>query len=68
MIHYGSNEAAANETRNACAAAGGASARIEIVARLIHSLFLTPDAVVDLSTRPQLMAFARKYVVPIVTG
>jgi NAD(P)-dependent dehydrogenase (short-subunit alcohol dehydrogenase family) len=31
MIHYGSNEAAANETRNACAAAGGASARIEIV-------------------------------------
>lgn len=44
------------------------SARVEIVARLIHSLFLTPDAVVDLSTRPQLMAFARKYVVPIVTG
>jgi AcrR family transcriptional regulator len=44
------------------------AARVEIVARLIHSLFLTPDAVVNLSTRPQLMAFARKYVVPIVTG
>lgn len=42
--------------------------RVEIVARLVHSLFLTPDAVVKLKTRAQSMAFARKYVVPIVTG
>jgi AcrR family transcriptional regulator len=44
------------------------TARVEIVARLVHSLFLTPDAVVELKTRAQLMSFARKYVVPIVTG
>lgn len=42
--------------------------RVEIVARLVHSLFLTPDAVVKLKTRAQLMTFARRYVVPIVTG
>lgn len=41
-------------------------ARIEIVVRLIHSLFLTPDAVVELDSRAQLMRFAKKYVVPIV--
>ncbi|KAA1416946.1 TetR/AcrR family transcriptional regulator [Nocardioides humilatus] len=44
------------------------TARIEIVARLVHSLFLTPDAAVELKTRQQLLRFARKYVVPIVTG
>jgi AcrR family transcriptional regulator len=44
------------------------TARVEIVARLIHSLFLTPDAVVALRTRAQLLAFARVYVVPIITG
>lgn len=44
------------------------TARVEIVVRLVHSLFLTPDAVVELKTRAQLIAFARKHVVPIVTG
>jgi AcrR family transcriptional regulator len=44
------------------------TARVEIVARLVQSLFLTPDAVVPLNSRAQLMAFARTYVVPIVTG
>ena len=43
-------------------------ARVEIVVRLVHSLFLTPDAAVELKTRAQLMSFARKYVVPIVIG
>lgn len=42
--------------------------RVEIVARLIHSLFLTPDAVVALGTHAQRMNFARKYVAPIITG
>lgn len=44
------------------------AARVEVVARLIHSLFLTPDAVVELRTRAQLMEFARRYVVPIITA
>lgn len=43
------------------------AARVEVVARLVHSLYLTPDAVVELRTRAQLMDFARRYVVPIIT-
>ncbi|HTK63764.1 MAG TPA: helix-turn-helix domain-containing protein [Pseudonocardia sp.] len=43
-------------------------ARLEIVARLMHSMVLTKHAVVDLDTEEQLTDFARAYVVPIVTG
>jgi len=43
------------------------TARVEIVARLVQSLFLTPEGVVELRTRSQLMEFARTYVVPIIT-
>lgn len=42
------------------------TARVEIVARLVQSLFLTPEGVVELRTRAQLMDFARAYVVPII--
>ncbi len=42
------------------------TARVEIVARLVHSLFLTHDAAVELGSRAQLARFAKKYVVPIV--
>lgn len=43
-------------------------ARLEVVARLMHSMVLTRHAVVDLDTEQQLRDFARSYVVPIITG
>lgn len=44
------------------------TARVEIVARFIHSSMLTPQGVVELSSARQLGAFARRYIVPIVAG
>lgn len=43
-------------------------ARVEIVVRLVHSMFLAPDAAVDLTTRAQLMGFARNHVAPMVAA
>jgi len=44
------------------------TARVEIVARFIHSSLLTREAVVDLSSQRRLGDFARKHIVPIVAG
>lgn len=43
------------------------TARVEIIARFVHSCVLTRQAAVDLRTDKQLAAFARRYIVPIVT-
>ncbi|HEY4019543.1 MAG TPA: helix-turn-helix domain-containing protein [Pseudonocardiaceae bacterium] len=44
------------------------AARIEIIARFIHSAMLTRQGMVDLDDENQLAGFARAYIVPIVTG
>lgn len=41
-------------------------ARVEIIARTVHSIVMTPDGAVDLKTPEQLREFARKFVVPII--
>ncbi|WP_039801523.1 TetR/AcrR family transcriptional regulator [Nocardia araoensis] len=42
--------------------------RAEIVCRIVHSLILAPHGLTELGTDEQLDAFARKYLVPVVTG
>lgn len=45
----------------------GLTARIEIIARFVHSAMLTRHGFVNLDDANQLSAFARAHVVPIVT-
>ncbi|MCU1645725.1 MAG: putative TetR-family transcriptional regulator [Nocardia sp.] len=42
--------------------------RAEIVCRFAHSLMLQPDGAIPLHSTEELDAFARKYLVPIITG
>ncbi|WP_433193670.1 TetR/AcrR family transcriptional regulator [Nocardia sp. CA-107356] len=42
-------------------------ARIEIACRVVHSLILQPVSTIDLESEHALDAFAREYIVPIVT-
>lgn len=44
------------------------TARIEIIARFVHSTLLTRQAVLELGGEAQLADFARRYIVPIVAG
>ena len=44
------------------------TARVEIIARTIHSIILTPKAVTHFDTEEQLEEFARKHIVPLVTA
>ncbi|MFQ6396076.1 TetR/AcrR family transcriptional regulator [Nocardia sp. KC 131] len=43
-------------------------ARAEIVCRFVHSLILQPDGTIPLDSTEELDAFARKYLVPIISG
>jgi AcrR family transcriptional regulator len=43
-------------------------ARAEIVCRFVHSLILQPEGTVALDSTEELDAFARKYLVPIISG
>lgn len=42
--------------------------RAEIVSRIVHSMILQPAGTIDLESEEDLAAFARRYLVPIVTG
>ncbi|MEU4314566.1 helix-turn-helix domain-containing protein [Nocardia sp. NPDC024068] len=42
--------------------------RVEIAARLVHSLILQPAGTLDLDSETQLAAFARTRIVPLVLG
>ncbi|MFJ2667557.1 TetR/AcrR family transcriptional regulator [Nocardia fluminea] len=42
--------------------------RAEIICRFVHSLILQPVGAVRLETMEELDAFARKYLVPIISG
>ncbi|WP_245650383.1 TetR/AcrR family transcriptional regulator [Nocardia harenae] len=42
--------------------------RAEIVCRIVHSLILAPHGSRELSTEAELEEFARRYLVPIITG
>ncbi|NEW34498.1 TetR/AcrR family transcriptional regulator [Nocardia cyriacigeorgica] len=42
--------------------------RVEIACRFVHSLILQPVGSIPLDTDDQMRAFARQYLVPIVTG
>lgn len=44
------------------------TARVEIIARFVHSIMLTRHGVVDLDSEKELADFARTYIVPIVAG
>ncbi|MBF6089898.1 TetR/AcrR family transcriptional regulator [Nocardia cyriacigeorgica] len=44
------------------------STRVEIACRIVHSLILQPVGSIPLDTDDQLREFARKYLVPIVSG
>ena len=44
------------------------TARVEIIARFVHSTMLTRHGVVDLDTETELAGFARTYIVPIVAA
>ncbi|MBL1074458.1 TetR/AcrR family transcriptional regulator [Nocardia sp. 2] len=41
--------------------------RVEIACRVVHSLILQPVGQADLTTEAELTAFARTYIVPIIT-
>lgn len=41
--------------------------RVEVLVRVVHSIFLTPQALVPLSTYDDLVAFAHSHLVPIIT-
>ncbi len=43
-------------------------ARVEIVCRIVHSLILTRAGVVELESDDELSAFARSYLVPILSA
>lgn len=49
-------------------ARGDLTARVEIIARFVHSTMLTRHAVVNLDSETELADFARTYIVPIVAG
>jgi hypothetical protein len=42
------------------------TARVEIIARFVHSTMLTRHGVVNLDSETELADFARTYIVPIV--
>ncbi|NEW38137.1 TetR/AcrR family transcriptional regulator [Nocardia cyriacigeorgica] len=42
--------------------------RVEVACRFVHSLLLQPAGTIPLDTDEQLAEFARRYLVPIVTG
>lgn len=42
--------------------------RVEIVARLVHSLILQPAGALDLDSESQLAGFARTRIVPLILG
>ncbi|QIS15532.1 TetR/AcrR family transcriptional regulator [Nocardia arthritidis] len=42
--------------------------RVEIIARTIHSLILTPKAVTDLHTEAQLTRFAHRHITPLLNA
>lgn len=42
--------------------------RAEVVCRVVHSLILAPDGGVPLESEPELTAFARNYLLPIIVG
>ncbi|GAB2703438.1 hypothetical protein GCM10027089_26900 [Nocardia thraciensis] len=42
--------------------------RAEIVCHIVHSMILSPHGVVPLETDEELAAFARTYLVPIISG
>jgi AcrR family transcriptional regulator len=44
------------------------TARVEIIARFVHSTLLTKQAVVDLGSEEKLADFARRHIVPIIAG
>jgi len=44
------------------------TARVEIIARFVHSTMLTRRGVVNLDSESELPDFARTYIVPIVAG
>ena len=44
------------------------TARVEIIARFVHSSMLTRHGVVNLDSETELADFARTYIVPIVAG
>ncbi|QIS20039.1 TetR/AcrR family transcriptional regulator [Nocardia terpenica] len=44
------------------------TARVEIIARTIHSMVLTPHGVTELDTEAQLVDFAYRHIAPIITA
>ena len=50
------------------AARADLTARVEIIARFVHSSMLTRHGVVNLDSGTELADFARTYIVPIVAG
>lgn len=42
--------------------------RVELLCRVIHSLFVAPYGTIPLKTEAELVKFARTYLVPLVTG
>lgn len=42
--------------------------RIEIAARIVHSLILQPVGAVDLESEDRLTEFAHRHIVPLITG
>lgn len=44
------------------------TARAELVCRIVHSVILQPNGTIELESETDLAAFARRYLVPVVTG
>lgn len=44
------------------------TARVEIAARIVHSLILQPVGALDLDSEERLADFARAFVAPVITG